>query len=238
MSINWVMLRQEGGIVPMPNERILYTSKPRVGLDILTPQQLQVAEPFSVKSSNGVAYVTNQRVIYLPAVPTEQFKSFAAPILSWEDTYIRSSFLGPWTWGGIVKPVTGGGIPMHIPRIEARLAFKEGGHSDFQLKFETIKERLYHARELMAATGQQNLPDEDLPPYEADAPPGSTQRPAADQPQAPAAEAPANSTRTPQPPQPGPNEPPPDYVEAQAAALSNQYEERVREEAEHGDGET
>ncbi len=59
---SWVMLSQDGGIIPMANERILYASKPRVGLDISTPQQLQVADPYAVKSANGMAYVTNQRV--------------------------------------------------------------------------------------------------------------------------------------------------------------------------------
>ncbi len=127
---------------------------------------------------------------------------------------------------------------MHVPRVEIRLAFKEGGHSDFQLKFEAIKERLFHARELMMSTGQQNIPDEDLPPYEANAPLGSTEQPPTPQTAEPATTEPEASTRPPRPPQPDPQEPPPDYVEAQAAALSNQYEQRVREEAEHGGDET
>ena len=59
---SWVMLGQNGNIVPMPNEKILYSSKPRVGLDISTPHHAPDSEPYAVKSNNGRAYVTNQRV--------------------------------------------------------------------------------------------------------------------------------------------------------------------------------
>jgi hypothetical protein len=175
------------------------------------------------------------KVIYLPARPTEQFKSFFAPILNFEDTHVHSSWIGPWSWTGIVKPVNGGGIPIDLPRIEIKLTFKDGGHSDFQSKFELLKERLQHARELELETGQSlNVTDEELPPYE----PASG---AAHLPQQPsssvgegsgvAAPSQVSSARQGQPPQPGPDEPPPDYVEAQSQAIGMQYEERMREEA-------
>ena len=144
---------------------------------------------------------------------------------------MQSSMFGPWTWGGVVKPVTGGGVPMHVPRVEVRLSFKEGGYSDFQTVFERLKERLNSARDLGLATGQPNIPDEDLPPYQADAPAGASQRPSAPRGDEASPATPAQA------PQPAPNEPPPDYVEAQSAALSNEYEERVREEAATGEDE-
>jgi len=56
------MLTRDGEIVPIPGEKILYTSRPRVALELLTPKELQVAEPFSIKSSDGLAYITNERV--------------------------------------------------------------------------------------------------------------------------------------------------------------------------------
>ena len=136
---------------------------------------------------------------------------------------------------------------MHVPRVEVRLSFKEGGYSDFQTVFERLKERLNSARDLGLATGQPNVPDEDLPPYQADAPAGASQRPSA--PRGDGARVPTSaSTSVPtsaptsvpapaQATQPAPDEPPPDYVEAQTAALSNQYEERVREEAATGEDE-
>ncbi|KAL2016848.1 hypothetical protein VTK56DRAFT_2923 [Thermocarpiscus australiensis] len=221
MSINWVMLTRDGEIVPIPGEKILHTSRPRVGLEISTPRELQIAEPFSLKCDNGIAYITNERVIYLPARPSEDFKSFFTPVLNFTDTHVRSSWIGPWSWGGVVRPVPGGGIPMHIPRIDVRFIFKDGGHSDFQAKFEWLKERLHHAQELGIIPGQNLEPP---PPYEPSGPgPSSGQ----------SGTVPTSvSTEQQQPPPPGPDEPPPDYLEAQAQAVAMQYEERMREEAE------
>ncbi|KAK4134850.1 hypothetical protein BT67DRAFT_449162 [Trichocladium antarcticum] len=220
---SWVMLTRDGEIVPIPGEKILHTSRPRVSLELSTPRELQVAEPYSFKCDNGIAYITNQRVIFLPARRSEDFKSFFSPVLNFTDTHVRSSWIGPWSWGGVVKPVPGGGIPMHIPRIEARLIFRDGGHSDFQTKFEWLKERLHHAQEL--GFSGQNL--EPPPPYDVDNS-GPSEGPPGNGPTS----AQAQARQQQQPPQPTPDEPPPDYVEAQSQAITMQYEERTREEAE------
>jgi hypothetical protein len=124
--------------------------------------------------------------------------------------------------------VAGGGLPIDLVRVEVKLTFKDGGHSDFQTKFELIKDRLRHAQDLERETGQVlNVTDEPLPPYEA-------RRPATESGGPPRAAAsgtgdPSNPGQT---PQPGPDEPPPDYLEAQSQAVGMQYEERTREEAE------
>ncbi|KAK3316270.1 hypothetical protein B0H66DRAFT_604570 [Apodospora peruviana] len=243
---SWVMLTRDGEIVPIPGEKILHTSRPRVGLELSTPRELQVAEPFHVKSDNGIAYITNERaecqsqdmvqltatlppqVIYLPARPTEDFKSFFAPVLSFSDTHVQSSWIGPWSWGGVVRPVPGGGIPMDIPRIEVKLIFREGGHSDFQTKYEWLKERLQAAQEMGLVPGQNVEPP---PPYDENESEPSSAAAA----RGPAVGEPSGTTGTTsgqhQPPPPAPDEPPPDYLEAQAQAIAIQYEERAREEA-------
>jgi hypothetical protein len=183
------------------------------------------------------------QVIYLPARPSEGFKSFFTPVLNFTDTHVQSSWIGPWSWGGTVRPVPGGGIPMHIPRIEAKFVFRDGGHSDFQTKFEWLKERLHHAQEL-GLNPSQNL--EPPPPYEFGASAAAAAAPSAGS--GPSVTSASNAgTRTqqqqqqqqqpqeqdlPQPAPPAPDEPPPDYVEAQAQAITMRYEERMREEAE------
>jgi hypothetical protein len=120
---------------------------------------------------------------------------------------------------------------MHIPRVDVKFIFRDGGHSDFQTKFEWLKERLHHAQELGLIPGQNLEPP---PPYElntagpsSSAASGNTQT--GTQPQQQQQQ---QQQQPPQPPQPAPDEPPPDYVEAQTQAISIQYEERVREEAE------
>ncbi len=81
-AASWVMLNQDGGIIPMPNERILYTSRPRIGLDISTPRQFRLTEPFAVKSDNGLAYITNQRVSpFLRALPSLYLCLYFSPSL-------------------------------------------------------------------------------------------------------------------------------------------------------------
>ncbi|KAM7224137.1 hypothetical protein V8F06_000610 [Rhypophila decipiens] len=225
---SWVMLTRDGEIVPIAGEKILFTSRPRVSLELSTPRELQVAEPFRLKSDGGIAYITNERVIYLPARPTDEFKSFFAPVLNFSDTHVQSSWIGPWSWGGVVRPVPGGGIPMDIPRIEAKLIFRDGGHSDFQAKFEWLKERLHHAQELGMIPGQNLEPP---PPYDASAPPSSSSAVGRQQPSSDGPEPNVPPTGQHQPPQPAPDEPPPDYLEAQAQAITIQYEERERQEA-------
>lgn len=146
---------------------------------------------------------------------------------------MHSSWIGPWSWSGLVKPVTGGGIPAGLPRIDVKLTFKEGGHADWQSKFELLKERLAHARELERETGQTLIvTDEELPPYE----PSGSANPSHSQPavvpnQADPAVA-DNTTRASQAPQPAPDEPPPAYDEVQSQAIGMRYEEQLRNEAE------
>jgi len=59
---SWVMLTRDGKIVPIHGEKILFTSRPRVALEVSTPRELQVAEPFSIKCGDGIVYITNERV--------------------------------------------------------------------------------------------------------------------------------------------------------------------------------
>ncbi|CAK7200012.1 hypothetical protein SEUCBS139899_002700 [Sporothrix eucalyptigena] len=264
---SWVMMSREGEVVKLPGEKIYYKVRSRIGLDVSTPKSLPNATPFSVKSDSGIVYVTNNRVIYIPARPTETFKSFSAPILDFEDTRVASSFFGPWSWNAVVKPTVGGGIPSDVPRLELKMTFKEGGHDAFQNKFEVMKERLSYARTLQQETGQVIPTGEDLPRYEAAAP--NTSGPST-QPPAPAPvvgsslsasdakerealghfeqsreqqaanataagtiDASQGSSLRGQTSSVTPDEPPPDYEEAQAQAIDNRFEENERQAADN-----
>ena len=117
---------------------------------------------------------------------------------------------------------------MSIPRIEARFTFKDGGHHDFQTKFEWLKERLHHAQELGMAPSHNLEPP---PPYDPARPGAYSVGPSSAMNNDHIQE---SATAQNQPPQPAPDEPPPDYLEAQAQAVAMQYEQRMREEAERG----
>jgi WW domain-binding protein 2 len=61
-STSWVMLSQNGDIVRLPHEHIRHNAGSRISMDLSVPRPLQTATPFLIKSENGTAYITNQRV--------------------------------------------------------------------------------------------------------------------------------------------------------------------------------
>jgi hypothetical protein len=95
--------------------------------------------------------------VYLPSQHTQQFQSFAAPLLNLHDSYVSYPFFGPNVWSANVQPVPNGGIPPSLPAVELKMTFKDGGTFDFHTHFERIKERLQqaleHARESGRMTG-------------------------------------------------------------------------------------
>lgn len=116
------------------------------------------------------------QVIYLPTPTTATFQSFAAPISSLHDSHVTAPWVGPNAWVAAVQPVPSGGIPSHLPAIEARLTFKDGGAYEFHDRFCRVKERLaqvLEARQLSgAAVGRgagmaaESVDLEQLPAYE------------------------------------------------------------------------
>lgn len=59
---SWVMLSSKEGFVRLPNEYIIYTSPPRTALSLKPPSAWQGKENFTISSSSGRLYLTNQRV--------------------------------------------------------------------------------------------------------------------------------------------------------------------------------
>lgn len=133
-----------------------------------------------------------------------------------------------WVWKSDCIPVSGGGIPPDIPRLEVKFTFSDGGMMDFNEAYIRLRERLFQFQEMRREMGPgADVPDEPLPAYEA-----------------PPYETPAASTTLAAPPGPertesstsrrAPDEPPPGYEEAQAQQLSNSLEDHIRDEAGRG----
>jgi hypothetical protein len=173
---SWVMLDGTRGFVKLPKEVILFESPPRTTLTLQTPNTYPGKEPFALNSNGGIAYLTNQRVVYLPTASSPRLQSFAAPILNLQDTHVSAPFFGPNVWTGILIPVAGGGIPPQHPYVEIKMTFRDGGAYDFHTKFVNIKETLSQqievARESGRMVGQDvnvdlfNVHLEQLPAYE------------------------------------------------------------------------
>ncbi|KAI0999616.1 hypothetical protein K3495_g8582 [Podosphaera aphanis] len=235
MSINWVMIAPDSpGFVKLPNERLIYTSPPRTSLELTASSPNPQTRLFSIKSDAGVVYVTNQRLVYLPTVPTSTFKSFSCPILNLQDTHVCSPLFGPNYWVGQCQPVPGGGIPANYLFADLKLTFREGGTYDFVTAFEQIKEHLYQARSTAQETStygmhQTNIDLEQLPAYQRERGTGP------DYIYSPSSEAGApqlsvsvNSSPMIDPLLPIPGEAPPGYEEVQAQAVILDLEQRLR----------
>ncbi|MCJ1255989.1 hypothetical protein MMC24_003808 [Lignoscripta atroalba] len=150
---SWVMLDETKGFVPLPREHILFTTPSRTALSLQTPNSYPGKEPVGIHSTGGTAFITNQRLVYLPAAPTAQLQSFSAPILNLQDTHVSAPFFGPNIWTGILKPVTGGGLPPHHTFIQIKMTFKDGGAFDFHSTFERVKETLSQAIDIARESG-------------------------------------------------------------------------------------
>ncbi|EEH20945.2 hypothetical protein PABG_03176 [Paracoccidioides brasiliensis Pb03] len=173
---SWVMLHETERFILLPNERIMYTSPPRTSLLLQSSNPGSGNDQLSIQSHTGCVYLTNQRIVYLPAYPTSEFQSFSAPMLNLQDTYVSAPFFGPNVWTAQVKPVAGGGIPASNVSIQLKMTFKDGGAFDFHSAFERIKERLQqameHAQETRSGTNAfapvnfSEVHLEELPAYE------------------------------------------------------------------------
>ncbi|RMZ85002.1 hypothetical protein DV738_g290, partial [Chaetothyriales sp. CBS 135597] len=181
MSINWVMTHDRDGFVRLPKEDIIWqSSSTRTSFSLSTPRAYPGTNPLSIKSDNGTLYLTNHRIVYLPATPTEAFKSFSASHLNLHDSHLILPWFGPNAWQALVEPVPGGNIPNNH-HVELKFTFKDGGAPDFNVKFEGIKERLQQAVEnarqgadagyrqnssLAAAVDMDSVHLDQLPSYE------------------------------------------------------------------------
>lgn len=59
---SWVMLDDGHNFVPLPREKVLFTSPPRTTLSLETSNSYPGKEPLAISCSGGTAYLTNQRV--------------------------------------------------------------------------------------------------------------------------------------------------------------------------------
>lgn len=154
-------------------------------------------------------------------------------MLNYEDSHGGSPWFGSWYWRAVVTPVSQGGIPPDIARVELKMTFKDGGHYEFVNEFETLKQNLHHCRDIERETGQRiSVPDEPLPAYEGPAGSGTGSgtanagRLAAEDP--PARSDSSSRAR-------GPDEPPPAYEEAQAQSISMRLEDHIRGSVDRGE---
>ncbi|TGZ85128.1 hypothetical protein EX30DRAFT_337534 [Ascodesmis nigricans] len=197
------------------SEYTIYQSPARTSFSISTPGNTSSISSTkgALESTAGMAFVTNQRIIYIPTNPTPAFDSFSCPITNIYDSRVTTPWFGPNVWTALIKPVRSSGLPEHTV-LEVKLTFKDGGAFDFHGFVERLKERIL---QMMESRGETRAPLdahlEELPTYE-DA--GNSRRVVVEE------------------VQPPPGYEPPGYEEVQAESVRDAVEALERSSLEDG----
>ncbi|KAI7892135.1 uncharacterized protein EV154DRAFT_505735 [Mucor mucedo] len=169
MSLNWVMLTQDGTApVPLPQEKIFFTqSHVKMVLDCNETGYPGNSEGY-YESDKGTVILSNQRIIYLAQNPTPEFKNLNVPVLNFKNWKLEQPWFGANFVAGVVIPVHGGGL---TKAGNLKITFSEGGAIEFTNILRNLLERIGESNEvpreyepLPAYQGGSSQPADDLPP--------------------------------------------------------------------------
>ncbi|KAI8971627.1 hypothetical protein BDF20DRAFT_690175 [Mycotypha africana] len=147
MSLNWVMLTQDGtGAVPLPQEKMFLTqTEVKLILDCNdSPGGYPGHSAGHYESSKGTLILSNQRIVYLAAQPTPQFKNLNVPILNFKQWKLEQPWFGANYVTGTVIPVQGGGLSRNC---QLKLTFAEGA-IEFTNILRSLLERMGEINEI------------------------------------------------------------------------------------------
>ncbi|KAJ2825267.1 hypothetical protein IWW50_002931 [Coemansia erecta] len=192
MALNAVML--ELGTrhpVPLPDENFLYHCS-GVKFELKSGDGYP-GDRISYTSASGTAFVSNQRIVFLPASTTHEnstdnhepsvVNSYTIPHTNLKDLKFAQPLFGANRFEALAVPVDGGGVKGRAMLV---LSFKEGGGFDFATIARKMSERIQetggippHEEELPGydgpAHGSPPHADGGLPEYPDEAPPGYEQ---------------------------------------------------------------
>ncbi|CEP07283.1 hypothetical protein [Parasitella parasitica] len=165
MSINWVMLTQDGKApVPLPQEKMFFT-QPDVKMVLYCNDSAGGYPGHSeayFKSDKGTVILSNQRIIYLAeAATTIDFRNLNIPIRNFKNWKLEQPWFGANFVSGVVIPVQNGGLTKNA---SLKLTFTEGGAIEFTNILRNLLERIEESNEIPAEY-------EALPAYQGNLPP-------------------------------------------------------------------
>ncbi|KAI9487174.1 MAG: hypothetical protein EXX96DRAFT_552098 [Benjaminiella poitrasii] len=163
MSINWVMLTQDGTApVPLPQEKTFFTQTDvKLVLDCNDSAGGYPGNSEGYYESNkGTVILSNQRIIFLAQTSTctPQFKNLTIPLLNFKSWKLEQPWFGANYVAGVVIPVQGGGLTRNS---QLKLTFTEGGAIEFTNILRSLLERIGEVNEIPREY-------EPLPAYEGD----------------------------------------------------------------------
>ncbi|KAF9272825.1 hypothetical protein BGZ68_002056 [Mortierella alpina] len=139
MSVNWVMLTPDGkDIVPLENETVFFREN-GVRFELDSSNGGYPGAGVSYASKSGTVLLTNQRIVYLCASPTQFFSSASLPIKNIQDSKLVQPWFSAATFKAVAMPVPGGGLSQ-----PARLSitFSTGSIHEFDVQYRSLRERL------------------------------------------------------------------------------------------------
>ncbi|CAO3651246.1 unnamed protein product [Mucor hiemalis] len=148
MSVNWVMLTQDGAAaVPLPQEKMFFT-QPSVKL-VMDCNEVAGGYPGNseayYESNKGTVILSNQRIIYLASNTTSHFQNLNIPILNFKNWKLEQPWFGANFVSGVVIPVQGGGL---TKAGNLKLTFSEGGAIEFTTILRNLLERIGESNEV------------------------------------------------------------------------------------------
>ncbi|KAF1798797.1 hypothetical protein V8B55DRAFT_1522407 [Mucor lusitanicus] len=149
MSINWVMLTQDGkSPVPLPQEK-MFTTQPHVKM-VLDCNDSAGGYPGHsegyFESSKGTVILSNQRIMYLAETSnTPDFRNLNVPIRNFKNWKLEQPWFGANFVSGVVIPVQGGGLTKNS---NLKLTFTEGGAIEFTTILRNLLERIGESNEI------------------------------------------------------------------------------------------
>ncbi|KAJ2683805.1 hypothetical protein H4R19_006955 [Coemansia spiralis] len=186
MALNAVML--EDGTrhpVPLPNENFLYHCS-GVRFELKSGDGYP-GDAVALRDASGTAFVSNQRVVYLPATTTHvssmassppgALNSYSIPHTSLKELKFVQPLFGANRFEALTLPAAGGSFAGCTTLV---LSFKDGGGFDFATVVRKMGERIQEAGEVPPYEEELPVyddgcvhPDPSGPPgYPAEAPPG------------------------------------------------------------------
>ncbi|KAI9245430.1 hypothetical protein BY458DRAFT_528831 [Sporodiniella umbellata] len=147
MSINWVMLTQDGkSPVPLPQEKMFFTQTDvKLVLDCNDEPSYPGNANLCLDIPRGTLMLSNQRIIYLAEKVTPEFQSLNLPITHFKQWKLEQPWFGANYVCGIVLAIAGGGL---VKNGQLRLTFSEGGSIEFTTILRNLLERMGETNEI------------------------------------------------------------------------------------------
>ncbi|KAI8097777.1 uncharacterized protein BX664DRAFT_327245 [Halteromyces radiatus] len=158
MSLNCAMLSHDRqSVIPLPQEKAFFTQS-SIKLVLDCSEDGYPGNSSGYWSSQGLIYLSNQRIVFIAQKPNDSLQSLNIPILHLKNWKLEQPWFGANYIEGIVLPVSGGGL---LKNGKLRLTFTEGG----AIEFTTILQALY---ERLAETNEMPSHFEPLPTYQSE----------------------------------------------------------------------